>query len=503
MLEKVIKTLKPKKSHGIDGIPLCVVKDLHYHFPTAYLKLMNLATKRMPKIWKVARVLPLHKKGSKHHMDNFRPISNLCSIDKLFERIILNNINEKHPNLEGSHQHGFRANHSTVTAMMQLQAGIVEEMERGKPTLVYSVDLSAAFDLLRPRTFLNQLKGTMGDNLLGVVMDFLTGRETTVEISGKRSEVKPLTLGCVQGSVLGPKIFNIYMRSVAEHLRGHKVLAYADDTYVQVTGDNLLSETKLCIESHLDYLSKQGMVTNLAKTEAVIFSSEEEEEKTISVSGETFEIGKTKKVLGVVFDKAKKFDKHIDNVVMKSKKLNSALKVMRKKLTLDQFLKVLTCQFFSKCFYACSVWLNPCKGFKNLRRLNACHYRSLRIAMKDFGRRFSHETLDKLERVRPSTWAKYAFCNLAIKTINTGMPTELAAEMMKNTYRGRRRPGRLKCFDNSLRKIGRQHPRNRLTDLNEVELDIPSSASDDLIRIRLKKLLGMAPQSSQEVFSTG
>jgi len=92
---------------------------------------------------------------------------------------------------------------------------------------------------------------------------------------------------------------------------------------------------------------------------------------------------------------------------------------------------------------------------------------------------------------RPSTWAKYSFCNLAIKTINSGMPTELAAEMMKNTYRERRRPGRLKCYDNSLRRIRRQHPRNRLTDLNEVELDIPSSASDDVIRIRLKKLLGI------------
>jgi len=87
MVRSAIKQLKRKKSFGPDGIPLLLVRDSFPFLKTHYLKLMNLATKQMPAVWKTARVIPLHKKGSKTSMDNYRPISNLCGMDKLFERV--------------------------------------------------------------------------------------------------------------------------------------------------------------------------------------------------------------------------------------------------------------------------------------------------------------------------------------------------------------------------------------------------------------------------------
>jgi len=83
-------------------------------------------------------------------MDSYHAISNLCSLDKLFERVVLDKMTSRNPNLEGSHQHVFRANHNTTTAMLTLQNIICEAMEKNKCCLVYSVDLSTAFDLLRP-----------------------------------------------------------------------------------------------------------------------------------------------------------------------------------------------------------------------------------------------------------------------------------------------------------------------------------------------------------------
>ena len=73
----------------------------------------------IPEQWKIAKLIPLHKKGKRNLLANYRPISNLCSITKIYEKLILNYINyiEKQENndLTGEHQHGFKKNHSTET----------------------------------------------------------------------------------------------------------------------------------------------------------------------------------------------------------------------------------------------------------------------------------------------------------------------------------------------------------------------------------------------------
>jgi len=131
MVQDAVQSLKSKKSYGIDGVPHCLVKDVYKFIPHQYHRLMSMAAKQMPDLWKTARVIPLHKKGCRLTLDNYRPISNLCSIDKLFEKIVLNEINRRHPGLEGQHQHGFRANYSTTTAMMEVQNTIVNYMDEG------------------------------------------------------------------------------------------------------------------------------------------------------------------------------------------------------------------------------------------------------------------------------------------------------------------------------------------------------------------------------------
>lgn len=79
------------------------------------------------------------------------------------------------------------------------------------------------------------MRGQLDDGLLRITNDFLTDRTMTVEVRGSRGPEIPFTLGCVQGSVLGPKLFNIYMSQVRERLRGNDVIVYADDTYVAIT----------------------------------------------------------------------------------------------------------------------------------------------------------------------------------------------------------------------------------------------------------------------------
>jgi len=360
-----------------------------------------------------------------------------------------------------------------------------------------SVDLSAAFDLLRPKTFMRSLMGIIDEDLIWILWDFLTERTMHVEVDGQKSSTKKLTLGCVQGSVLGPKLFNLYMRSVADHVEGNVVTAYADDTYVLVKGDSteeIISRTKSCISTHLKYLQDRGMVTNLTKTEAVVFGKESTQ-ANFSIDGESFSTGETMKILGVTFDDKLTFSQHVQKVIQKSKCLNSAMKLIRQKLTLDQFLRVLTCQFYSKVYYGSSSWLHGLNSFVDKRLLNAMHYRAIRIAIRDHAQRVSRTKLDELGRCRPSTWGKYVLSSMAVKVVRRREPIELYEKMMKNSYVMRRKINRYRFRDTSTLKVGRLMTKNRLTILNEFDCEW-LLFSDDKLRIELKKSLKMTSQAS-------
>lgn len=494
MVDNAIKQLKPKKSYGIDRIPLCIVKDTYKFMKKHYIRLMRLATEKMPTVWKKARVIPLFKKGDRFQPDNYRPISNLCSMDKLFEKIVLNEINRRHGGLEGNHQHGFRSGHSTSTALLDIQKGIAEELENNRMCILYSIDLSAAFDLLRKETFLDTISGLIDDDLLHIIMDFLTDRTFVVEIDDMQSKEKCINLGCAQGSVLGPKLFNLYMKEVTKNMENAYVTSYADDTYVIVPGSDvnvIKCETEHLLNKHLDYLERMGMVANPTKTEAVLFGSEEKLE--LNIGEGTISTSEDMKVLGVYFDSKLNWSRHVTHVINKSHRLNSALKFIRKKLNMEQFLKVLTCQYYSTCFYGCGAWLHGDTSYADIRKLNALHYRSLRIATQDYRKLMSRASLDLLGRSRPTTWSKYITGNLAIKIARSGIPERLHQSLRCNSYTERRRPGRLKWYDGSRKKIGRQSLRNRCGNIiNDLDLDWPNdSVSEDKIRVSLKRHLKM------------
>ncbi len=219
MVHTIARKLMNKKSCGLDGTPMCVIKDTEPYLRESYCHLFNLAMTRIRTAWKMANITPLFKKGEKTSLNNYRPISNLSSVGKFFEKIILELINaEGRADVDGVHQHGFRTHHSTTTPILDIQQIVAENLNQKRDCINYSVDLSAAFDMLRRDTLHNIIKGEFSKGLHNVIYDFLSDRKCVVSIGEKRSVELKVSCGCVQGSVLGPKLFNPYTKDIPNHL---------------------------------------------------------------------------------------------------------------------------------------------------------------------------------------------------------------------------------------------------------------------------------------------
>jgi retron-type reverse transcriptase len=170
--------------------------------------------KKIPEQWKMSRVIPLHKKGPKSKIENYRPISNLCAVSKVFEKLMLQRILETADvdTLFTPQKHGFRKGRSTVTAIMDLQRIITTNMDIDEYVAVASLDLSAAFDVVNVNLLMERLNamGMPGD-LIQNLSSWLTDRAAYVEVDGECSEYYLVQEGTVQGSVLGPVLFNLFI----------------------------------------------------------------------------------------------------------------------------------------------------------------------------------------------------------------------------------------------------------------------------------------------------
>ena len=190
---------------------------------------------------KIAKVKPLFKKGSKTDPSNYRPISLLPLLSKVFERVVLNQTEEflSLNKVLCDYQSGFRKNHSTDTCLSFLNDKILKDFDDGLLTGMILIDLQKAFDTINHDILLKQLSIIgFSDYTVKWFQSYLSNRKFTVNLENSFSEVSNISCGVPQGSILGPLLFLIYVNDMPMAVKCNLFL-YADDTYLVFQSKNV------------------------------------------------------------------------------------------------------------------------------------------------------------------------------------------------------------------------------------------------------------------------
>ena len=276
------------KSCELDPIPTSLLKKCLPELAPTLTRIINtsLINGKMPKLFKHAVIKPLLKKaGSETIFKNYRPVSNLPYVSKLIERAVGDQLktHESTHNLPEPCQSAYKHFHSTETALMSVVCDILSELDNKKVVLFTLLDLSAAFDTVDHELLLKRLKSMYGisDVALQWFESYLKGRTQAATANDILSELVILLFGVPQGSVLGPLLYSIYAKPLADIIRLFLALfhLFADDTQlgkaVDIFKDGELSEAILilqkCINAISDWMGSNQLKLNEEKTEFIFF----------------------------------------------------------------------------------------------------------------------------------------------------------------------------------------------------------------------------------------
>ena len=289
-VEKIIQSLKPKSSSGHDEISTLLLKriSLLVSGPLTLMINQSLLTGIFPDKLKIAKVIPLFKKDNPYIFDNYRPISLLPSFSKVFEKVVFIQVYEYfHSNkLLYKSQYGFRADHSTELASLELCDRILKHLDDGKLPVTIFLDLSKAFDTLDHNILLKKLHYYGIQNVaLYWFKSYLSDRQQYIDLNGTESGMLKLSTGVPQGSILGPLLFLIYMNDIHEVSDKFSSILYADDTTLDspLCSFDILSDTNtynnanvtrninLELKNITDWLAVNKLSLNVKKTKFMIF----------------------------------------------------------------------------------------------------------------------------------------------------------------------------------------------------------------------------------------
>ena len=315
-----------------------------------------------PKSLKSAEVIPIFKKGNKSEISNYRPISLLPPLSKIFERHLHNNLTQyiKKKQLLHKHQYGFRNNSSTEMALSQLCEHITSNMEQKRITCSIFLDLCKAFDTVDHSILLYKL------NNLGIrglpaklLQNYLQERTQVTVVNGLKSAPANISYGVPQGSILGPLLFLIYINDIVK-VSTFDVRLFADDACLLLNSNNSKTLEKN-VNTELikinQWMKINRLTINYSKTNYIIFTKKSTSYNyNITIGNNVLERVKNTKYLGVILNEKLKWGPHIEYLCKKISKSSFILCKLRHYVNFNTLKMLYYSLVYPYLDYCISSW---------------------------------------------------------------------------------------------------------------------------------------------------
>eukprot|EP00795_Rhopilema_esculentum_P014909 gene14909-biopygen4600 len=326
-VEEALSLLDPIKATGCDGITPEFLKMNAEQLAPSLTSLYNscITQGKWPIEWKKGEWAPVHKKADKDVYENYRPITVLNAVDKVFEKVLSEQATHSFGNKLSPCLTAYKKQNSTETSLLRLIEDCKFALDNKQITAILSTDMSKAFDSMVPSLLLKKLESYgLAEDSLRLITSYFEQRQNRVKLGNIRSEWKETTRGCPQGSAFGPMLWNIFQNDLVFKIMHSQISMYADDHQIYYSGENG-NEVEMRLNKDIKTASQwykdNHLKANKNKYQAMVAQNSKKSNIKIKVmADENNEAEQTRclKLLGVEVDDELAFGTHNSNLCKRS-----------------------------------------------------------------------------------------------------------------------------------------------------------------------------------------
>ena len=433
-ISKIIKSLNPKKATGPDGIPIKVLKyasnaiDSHLsHIIGNDIEKNNYSEEP-----KTALVRPIFKKNERNKIENYRPVSILNGMSKIYERFIHNSLSSYAENILSNFISAYRKAYSSNHVLLRLIEHWKKSLDNKNFVGTVLMDLSKAFDCIPHDLLVAKLHAYgLSEDAVTFIYSYLKRRKQAVKINNTESVFQILLSGVPQGSILGPILFNIFINDLFLFLEDVELANFADDNTIYTENKDVEVLIKLLekeSKSAIDWFKANDMIVNPDKFQAMILRPDKKENKFhLNINDSIISAEDSVTLLGIEIDSKLNFKNHVSTICRKaSRQLNAISRIQNylgekeKKILINTFV-------YSNFMYCPLAWHFCPKSSQNM--IEKIQYRCLQLLTNDYDS--DYEFL--LEKTKSPTMETKRIRTIALEIFKT--LNDLNPSFMKDIFK--------------------------------------------------------------------